>query len=141
MKRWEQSGFSAMEALVAVAIVAVAMVPLASLQGQVSRDAARQQAEQARLASERSALVLLRAVNPMQEPSGIRELGGGLVLHWTARPISEAAPTNAGGFDVALYRIEAQIQDSGRRPLANFAVDQVGWRTQTEQPTRGEGIP
>lgn len=136
MKNWAQSGFSAMEALVAVAIVAIAMVPLASLQGQVSRDAARQQSTQTRLAAERSALVLLRAVNPMQEPSGTRGLGGGVSLRWTAHAISETAPTNAGGFNVALFTIDAEILDSEGASLARFSVDQVGWRAQTQRPAR-----
>ncbi len=128
MTRERQSGFSVIEALVAVAIMAAAILPLATLQGQVSRTAARQQQMQASLAAERSAMAMLRDANMMEAPEGAFDLGGGSVLRWQARPISRAATTNAGGFSVALYAIDARVIDGNGREIVKFSVDQIGWR-------------
>ncbi len=128
MKREQQSGFSVIEALVAVAIMAVAILPLASLQGQVSRTAGRQQQVQLSLAAERSAMAVLRDLNMMEAPDGALDLGGGRVLRWQARPISSTAATNSGEFSVALYAVEAQVSDARGREISKFSVDQVGWR-------------
>ncbi|MEQ1619008.1 MAG: prepilin-type N-terminal cleavage/methylation domain-containing protein [Terricaulis sp.] len=128
MKREQQSGFSVIEALVAVAIIAVAILPLASLQGQVSRTAGRQQQAQLSLAAERSAMAALRDLNVMETPDGALELGGDRVLRWQAHPISSAAATNSGEFSVALYAVQAQVADHRGREIAKFSVDQVGWR-------------
>lgn len=128
MVRRRQSGFSVIEALVAVAIVAIALLPLAQLQGQASRTAAQQQLLQQRLTAERNALAVLRDLNFMAEESGERQLGGGVTLDWTARPISDAANTVRGGFSVRLYSVRVILRDSGGRTLSEFDLEQVGWR-------------
>ncbi len=128
MKRGLQAGFSVVEALVAVAIMAVAILPLATLQGQVSRTAGRWQQMQLSLAAERSAMAMLRDLNLMEAPEGALDLGGGRVLRWQARPISSAVATNSGEFSVVLYAVEAQVTDDHDREIAKFSVDQVGWR-------------
>lgn len=133
MKRRRQSGFSVIEALIAVAIMAAAILPLASLQGQVSRSTAQQQQVQARLAAERSAMAVLRDANMMATPNGALDLGGGKVLRWQARPISSTIATNSGGFDVALYAVEAHVVDERGREIASLSVDQVGWRRTEER--------
>lgn len=128
MKRERQSGFSVIEALVAVAIMAAAILPLATLQGQVSRSAAQQQQMQTGLAAERNAMAVLRDANMMATPSGALDLGGGQTLRWRARPISSAVATNAGGFEVALYAVEAEVVDERGEDVSKFSIDQVGWR-------------
>lgn len=128
MKRAHQSGFSVIEALVAVAIVALAMLPLASLQGQVSRAAARQQQVQMRVSAEHNALALLRDLNIMTAPEGVRDLGAGLTLRWRAAPISRLVRGTSGEFDVTLFRVEASVEDANQRAVADFSVDQLGWR-------------
>lgn len=127
-----QAGFSVIEALVAVAIMAVAMLPLASLQGQVSRTAAQQQHLQARFAAERSAMAVLRDANMMAAPSGAFDLGAEFTLHWNARPISRTVRTNSGEFDVALFAVEASVSDANAREIARFSIDQIGWRRVSE---------
>jgi general secretion pathway protein I len=134
--RGAQAGFSVIEALVAVAIIAIALLPLAALQGQVSRAAAQQQTLQLRLAAERNALAVLKEVNPMREGEGVRDLGGGRTLRWTAVPISETAPNRAGGFEVALYRLEVQIADANGAAVSMLTLDQVGWRSASADDPR-----
>lgn len=123
-----QSGFSVIEALVAVAIVAIALIPLAQLQGQASRTAAQQQMLQQRLTAERSALAVLRDLNVMAAERGVRDLGGGVTLSWSARPISESANAMRGGFAVRLYTVHVILRDSGGRDLSTFDLEQIGWR-------------
>ncbi len=123
-----QSGFSVIEALVAVAIVAIALLPLAQLQGQASHTAAQQQMLQQRLTAERSALAVLRDLNVMAAGSGVRDLGGGVTLHWSARPISASVNTLRGGFAVRLYTVHVILRESGGQPVSTFDIEQLGWR-------------
>lgn len=128
MRRRAQSGFSVIEALVAVAIVAIALLPLAQLQGQASRTAAQQQMLQQRLSAERSALALMRDLNVMDMATGVRSLGGGITMAWSARPISETANTTRGGFAVRLYSVRVTLRDAAGKTLSEFDIEQVGWR-------------
>lgn len=128
MKRRRQSGFSVIEALAAMAIVAMALLPLASLQGQVSRAGAHQQTVRERIAAERNAMALLRDINVMDEQSGMRRLSDDLVLRWTATPVSRAVRTNLGSFEVALFTVRAELVRGDGAPVAAFALEQIGWR-------------
>ncbi len=71
---------------------------------------------------------MLRDLNVMAEENGERSLGGGVSLHWSARPISEAANATRGGFSVRLYTVRVILRDRGGRMLSTFDLEQVGWR-------------
>jgi general secretion pathway protein I len=126
------AGFSVIEALVALAIVALVLMPLIALQTQVTRTFGRQAQLHDRMTAQRNALAVLREINLMPEPVGERRLAPGTRLHWIARPISRPARSieflgQAGRFDVALYRADAVVE-TGAGPIASFAIEQVGWR-------------
>lgn len=132
MSRAER-GFSALEALIAVAIVAMALVPILALRAQAARDYQRQAEMRAAATAQSNALAILREINPMAEPSGVRTLGRDDRLVWRAVPISRPVrsvgfETPDGEFDVALYRIDAEVRGRDQAPRAHFTVDLVGWR-------------
>jgi Tfp pilus assembly protein PilV len=145
MKRKQSaSGFSALEALVAVAIIAVALVPLLDLQTQVTRDAVRQQALYAESVAIQDGLALLRDLNPMANESGALPHGEGGQIVWRARPITRPTQTTLGGsgygpFDVQLYTVEIEVTAQSGAAVAAFSVDKLGWRGRSSprsQPTR-----
>jgi general secretion pathway protein I len=129
-------GFSVIEALIAVAIIGVAMVPIVAMQTQLARQYQRQSALQEQLAAQRNALTLLREVNVMAEPRGRRGLGEGRELRWRAVPISSPQRSlrflaGEGDYRVALYRVDATVL--GRSGLvARMSVDQLGWEPYKE---------
>lgn len=130
MKR--QSGFSALEALVALAIITIALLPLLSLQTQVTRDHGVQRALFARAAATENALELVRAINPSAERTGSMPLGD-QTLRWSSRPISRETRSTRQGegegeFAVRLYRLDVTVTAPGGAVVANFEVDALGWR-------------
>lgn len=129
-----ENGFSVIEALVALAIVALALIPLMALQAQVSRTYARDQLERAELNAKQNALALLRDVNVLASPQGARRLDSAHLLRWWATPLT--APTRTtrqgqgfGDFEIVLFRVDAAIE-GGAPPRApvSFSLEQVGWR-------------
>lgn len=138
----KRAGLSTLEALVALAILAVALAPLFALQVQLARGAAREEAMLARLHAQRDSLALLRSVNPSAERVGRRALGDGRVMEWRAQPVSRAVRNIAegggdGAFEIMLYRVETRTLAPDGSVIAAFAVDQIGYEQLTAAPEAG----
>ncbi|MHA6288825.1 hypothetical protein [Maricaulis sp. CAU 1757] len=107
-----RDGFSVMEALVAIAVIAAAMIPLFELQRSLANSTARLQATAARLDVEASALAYLQAIDPIGQPEG--EL---VISEWTLTWQSELIASEpfadgylgAGLYDISLYQINAEL--------------------------------
>lgn len=129
--RHSQSGFSLLESLVAVALIAAAFLPLLTLQGQLTRTVVAIERAETNVKDMSSALSFLRVLNPSRTPEGTERLGDAM-LSWRARPVSDERPAlDQGGapgrFMLRLYDIEAVIAyEDGRR--AEFTVRALGWR-------------
>lgn len=127
MKQRTQSGFSTLEVIAAIAIIAIALVPIISLQTQIARTQAHLAETHARSTDISNALALLRDVNPMLEPNGRRDLGGARALTWTATPLSPLRESrNPIGFEVRLYRVSAEVRDGS--DTSTFQIELIGWR-------------
>ena len=126
------AGFSLLEALVALAIAALCLIPLMSLQrtyvdGQRRHEAALQRAE-----IQKNALVILRQINPTDEPQGQAVMAPDLTLSWTATEISDLKtstgfPSGDGQYQVQLYRLDASVSRGDRKVVPDFSVERVGW--------------
>ena len=129
--RRRQRGFSAIEAIAALAVLTVAAVPLLTLQGRLAQSAVSMQRQAATMTMERSALAYLSVVNPMRRPEGTLDLGAGR-LAWSAVPVSEerfayGQDGSPGRFVMRLYRLDGEI-DTQDGHAARFAVERIGWR-------------
>lgn len=125
------AGFSVLEAIIAIAILAVAFLPLLALQQQMGRNTIAFQRSEELMEVKRSALSYVRALNPMRDPSGDLNLGQ-VNMHWNAVPISAVLPArdgagNAGRFVVALYNVEVTLTFANQRTQV-FSVHSTGWR-------------
>ena len=129
--RQRQSGFTLLEAVVAIAILAAAALPLyaffsRSLDG-LYRAAEVNRESQASL----TAIAFLSGLNPMERPTGEDTLGP-LRLRWKTHeviPTTDAIgyPRGLGLYQVALYEVTGEILD-GNRVRATVAVRLVGYR-------------
>jgi prepilin-type N-terminal cleavage/methylation domain-containing protein len=81
-------GFSTIEVLVAVAILAVALLALISLQIQVSSTYVRQRDMREAISAQRSALALLDGMNIAERRSGEVALSPDSSVSWRARQLT-----------------------------------------------------
>lgn len=123
-----RAGFSIMETLVAIALLAIAVIPLYALNQTLAQSAARLQTTTALLEAEESALAYLQAIDPVLEPEGELVLGEWR-LSWTTQPV--AIEQNADGYlgpglySVGLYEISATLERGERR--RSFTLRRVSW--------------
>ncbi len=135
-----RSGFSLVEALVAITIAALVLLAVFELQHQLADGQRRYEQALALAGVQRNAIVLMEGVNPMAEPEGQRALSSGRVMTWRAVPLTPVRPgvgypSGRGQFDVRLYHLEVTILGADGRRLSSLGFDRLGWRD-----TRTPGI-
>lgn len=126
-----ESGFTLLEAIVAVAILAAgAMALFAALNGALRSIEHAEAAARLDTATE-NALDWLELTNPMERPQGEVALGD-YTLRWRAEPI--LGPTDnltdylqPGLFEIALYAIDGEISLDGQ-VVSRFTLRRAGWR-------------
>lgn len=127
-----EAGFTILESLVALAIIATTLIPICDMQISLLARARKQDTIRQQLADMRNGLVLLQATNMMERPSGHRLIGPGRLLHWTAEPETRSRRSleflqGEGGFDVILYRVRAEVTATAGEST-RFEVEQLGWK-------------
>lgn len=148
-----QAGFSMLEALVALAIIGTALLPLYALQQRITQQAIRLEAESRLNMWWRDALPELTSLNPMIRCEGESDYGA-FVLVWSCTPLGpvtrnridaspqivvarmrQGVPREAafaplpGPFELALYRVEAQLMPAGQSEAeAERTLTVLGYR-------------
>ena len=120
-----------LEAIIAIAILAIAFLPLLALQEQMTRTTISLERNAQFMEAKRSALAYVRSLNPMRDPRGDLDLGSA-IMHWTSTPISQERPVRGkageeGRFIVALYNVEVTLTFDTQRTQV-FSVHATGWR-------------
>jgi prepilin-type N-terminal cleavage/methylation domain-containing protein len=134
-----RSGFSLIEALVALAVAAMALLAIFSLQQQLAEGERRHTRTLELVALQRNALALTQDLNPTAEPRGSLRLAGGQTMSWTTEPrtaphTNVGLPVGEGAFEVRLYRVRVDITDARGARLGGLDFDRVGWRRLTPAP-------
>lgn len=131
--RRRRSGFSLIEALVALLIAALVLGAIFELQIQMIRGQQRAVDAMDQVRVQENAIALMRTVNPMTEPEGEIELEGGDVIRWTTAAKTEPRrntgfPSGDGQFDVQLFSMTVEVRRSTGRSPRPLVFDRVGWR-------------
>ena len=132
MSRVSLQGFSTIEVMVMVAIIALSLVPIMGVQSQVVRAYTSYKDHYAEMTLVSNSLELITRLNPYETPEGYLELDPRFVLRWKSSPLSQPVrstgyPSGSGDFEVTLYRIDATIETSNGQEVSRFSVDQLGW--------------
>ena len=126
-----EEGFSVLEAMVAMAVLAAGLLPLLALQGQFVKTVGQIEHVEHSLSAQDNALNLVKSVNLTEAPLGEMVFEGYSVNYEAKAAISPRAVRDIGGlpgrFDLTLYDVEINIAYvSGRKET--FGVRQFGWR-------------
>ena len=91
-----EQGFTVLEALVAIALLAIALIPLLSFQSQIVNGSVRLETNAERLIAQASAYEYLSTIDYGVSPEGDMEIGGGWVLAWSTKPQGPLQPVRFG---------------------------------------------
>lgn len=129
----DRTGFSLIEALVALAIAAMTLTVIFELQVRMVRAQERASQVLLQVAAQENAIALLRDMNPKEQPVGELQIPEGDLIRWRSEPLNRSVtnagfPTGDGSFEVQLYRVTVEIETAkGRRPQP-LVFDRLGWR-------------
>jgi len=125
-------GFTLIEAIVALAIVGIALVPIMIFVGQMVAALSRAGDANARHLAQQSVIELLETLNPLDRPSGEDELGD-LVIRWESTVLVEpntASRVGSGlaGFSMGFYNVNVDVERARSGPWFTFDMRKVGYR-------------
>jgi len=128
--RRPQQGFSLLEAIVAMTIMATCLMALYAWLSSSTLAMNRVRANAEALADARAAKALIETINPMAEGSGSRLLPP-LEIRWEAQPIADlrlgmSPAGSATPFDFRLYEMEVGVLRDGR-VVREFRMRKAGW--------------
>lgn len=125
-----QSGFTLLEAIVALVIMATTLMVLYAWLASSTLGAERSADNATTLNDARTALAYLERINPMVEPSGSATLGP-FKLSWESEPVTDrrtgrSASGDPSPYDYQLFDMTAQVKREGRTER-EFTVRRAGW--------------
>ena len=125
-----QSGFTLLEAIVAMVIMATALLALYSWLSSSTLAINRAQAQTRALEDARTAMAILDDLNPLVEPAGEREIPP-LRVRWRSEALTERQPglSQVGfptQFDFILYDIHVEVWREQAR-VRDFSFRKAGW--------------
>ncbi len=126
----KSQGFSVLEAMVAMAILAAAMLPLLHLQGQFMRTITGFERASDRIAIRENVVNLIAAQNIDQNLQG-EFIQGQYRIQWQARPLQPAqiardVDEGEGRFTVSIYSVEVVVTTPFRQ-TDRFHIKALGW--------------
>jgi len=123
-----KAGFSLIEAMTALIIASLVLLAAYGLQQQMALAEVRYERALSLAERKRTALVLVRDINPAAEPRGSRALAGKRRLVWRATPKGDFKLVTGGRHQARLYVMEVTLIEPDGRPAAVMTFDRVGWR-------------
>jgi hypothetical protein len=133
-----EAGFSLLEGLVAIALLAGTMVAIFALVGGILNSANNVGRSNETAQVTLNAIEVMSIVNPMLQDSGKIDLGP-YVVSWKsapAMPVSDGAgyPHGISLYQLAMYVTEVRVEDQPGTVLAAFKLRQLGYKRVREPP-------
>ncbi|TAK99888.1 MAG: hypothetical protein EPO08_15195 [Rhodospirillaceae bacterium] len=126
------TGFTLLEAIVAVAIIGFALIPLVSFLSLSANELAKAAESNERSFVTQAVIAMMDPVNPVEEPSGSMPLNDKVLISWDSQqliPPGKQIMPNSGlpGFRLSFYKVHVTVS----RPISgdwfNFDMRKVGY--------------
>ena len=146
MARRSAAGFTLLEAIVALTVMAIALIPLITFIGQSADQLARAGEANERSLVTQSALALIEPVNPMAEPEGTLPLDDEIAVSWRTSDIAPPTEgailgTQLNGYRIGFYGVTVTVTRFNQ-PWFDFTMRKVGYQNlRLENPASGLGGP
>jgi general secretion pathway protein I len=130
--RRAEAGFTLLEAIVAIAVLLAALVPLYILISNVSRSAFHVDQVNRLAEIETDALNIMETVNPMLKPAGSIDLGP-YAVRWVATTLIDPVdgssyPTGISAFKIGLYNTKIDVVAPDGQIVTSFPLRMIGYR-------------
>ncbi len=128
-----RSGFSLIEALIALTIAALVLGAIFELQIQMVRSQQRATDVIEQVVAQENALALVADLNPMEQPQGRIVLPAGDTIVWSAEPqgrpvVNAGFPVGDGRFEVQRFTLTVEVERLRGRSPTPMVFDRLGWR-------------
>jgi len=140
--RSDESGFTLLEAIVALTLLGLALVPMMSFISESTNQLARIADSNERSFATQAAVALLDPVNPMEDPRGEESLGHDLIVRWSSKltvPSNEGSQIGMGlnGFRVGFYDVRVSLIRHSSGPWFEIDMRKVGYQKININPLFG----
>jgi general secretion pathway protein I len=137
-----ECGFTLLEAIVALTLLGLALVPMVSFISESADQLSRVAESNERSFATQAAVALLDPINPMEDPEGEESLGQNLTVRWNSDLI---IPPNDGpqigmglpGFRIGFYDVRVSLHRSPSEPWFEFDLRKVGYQKIAFDPLFG----
>ena len=133
------SGFTLLEAIVALVIMAAVIIPLLSFVSATAQALITAAETNERSFAQQAAVAMLESVNPVVEPSGQLLLDQYVTVSWISETtipqmsdISLGSPLS--GFNFGFYKMTVTLARPDRDPWFSFEMRKAGYRQHTAAP-------
>ncbi len=132
LRRNTGRGFTLLEAIVAVAVVGIALVPIITFISQMITGLVRAGDANARSLAEQSIIELLDPLNPSERPIGDDQIGD-LLVHWESATIIPAnkdihVGVGLAGYGIGFYTVSVSVERLNKGPWFTFEMRKVGYQ-------------
>ena len=138
-------GFTLLEAIVAVAILGIALVPIITFVAQMVSSLNRAANSNIENLAKISIIEVLEPLNPLLNPNGNEQIGN-LTIQW--KSVSIVAPVEisqigAGlaGYDAGFYRVTVSVERKNLGPWFTFDIRKVGYKRKSNLFVPGSALP
>ena len=133
------SGFTLLEAIVALVIMATVMIPLLSFVSATAQALISAAETNERSFAQQAAIAMLDAVNPADEPRGTLPLDESVKVSWESETIipltsDVALGSPLSGFTFGFYKVTVTISRPDRDPWFSFEMRKAGYKRHVMTP-------
>lgn len=145
MTRRPDAGFTLLEAIVALTVMALALIPLITFIAQSADQLTRAAEANERSLVTQSVLALMEPVNPMAQPEGSIPLDDEVEVSWRSEAIAPPPEgtiigTLLNGYRIGFYGVTVAVSRS-RQPWFDFTMRKVGYQNMRSGSTFDGGPP